>query len=413
MTVEWYRDNTLLDTQTYNVDSAEYFCDNPVQAYNKIRIEIPNMQKPNRFLKIFNISDGITRQFYNDELENVEIIEQITNNNQALNINEASLQILPANTTGIQFQRTLPFTIYRDNVRFGKFFINTSTSNTKKTLYKLKVSDYIYILEHQTYLGGLYQEETVSSIISDILLGDVPYSLDATLGAYKLSGYLPIMNKREALKQVAFAINALVDTSRSDVINIVPFPTTSSKTLTDSEVVSVETTQKSIVTRIQLIVNQPYIPTGASIEEVFNEALNGTKTIYYSSPASVEQISGGYGIEGNCNYIVLEGTGGTVTLGVSYYEDLSTIYEKSNPYAVSTDEEKTQVYETTLACSDINLIDQLKFVEFYIKAKFKMGSIKVGDIVTLQDRLCRVISLSYDLKQSEIYCTAELEAYYG
>ena len=108
MSVEWYRGTTLLTSETYNVDSAEYFCNTPVQAYNKIVITIGNMTRANRFLKIFNITDGISRQFYNDELENVEIIEQITNNVTALNINEASLRILPQSSAGILFQRTLP-----------------------------------------------------------------------------------------------------------------------------------------------------------------------------------------------------------------------------------------------------------------------------------------------------------------
>ena len=75
-------------------------------------------------MKIFNIADGITRQFYNEELENVEIIEQITNNNGALNINEASLKILPSDNRGILFQRTLPFSIYMNPLPWSVSFRN-------------------------------------------------------------------------------------------------------------------------------------------------------------------------------------------------------------------------------------------------------------------------------------------------
>ena len=92
MNVKWYRGDTQLENQTYTVDSSIYFCNTPVQAYNKIVITIGNMTKSDRFLKIYNISDGISRQFYNDELENCEIIEQITNNNDALNINEETIR---------------------------------------------------------------------------------------------------------------------------------------------------------------------------------------------------------------------------------------------------------------------------------------------------------------------------------
>jgi hypothetical protein len=124
-----------------------------VQAYNKIVVTIGNMTRANRFLKVFNIDDGITRTFYNDELVNADIIEEITENNKAININEAQLTILPKTTTGVLFQRTLPISIYRNGELIGKYFVDASTSNTDKSMYNLKLSDYISMLNGQTYLG--------------------------------------------------------------------------------------------------------------------------------------------------------------------------------------------------------------------------------------------------------------------
>ena len=57
-------------------------------------------------------------------------------------------------------------------------------------------------------------------------------------------------------------------------------------------------------------------------------------------------------------------------------------------------------------------MDKLEFVDLKIKSKFKMGDIKVGDEVYLNGQKCRVMTLSYDLGQTEIYADAELEAYY-
>lgn len=411
MNVKWYNGSTLLADETYNVDSSTYFCDTQVQAYNKIVITIGNMQKPNRFLKIFNISDGVTRQFYNDELENVEIIEQITNNNKALNINEATLKLLPANTTGVLFQRTLPFSIYRNDVLMGRFFISTSTSNTNKTLYNIKVSDYINTLESQTYLGGTYANIGASTLVGQIL-GDIPYSVDATLTNKVINGYLPILSKREALRQVAFCLNAYVDTSRSDMVNILPLPTTTSATKTASDIVSIETTQKNIVTKYEL--NTKIIATSstATTEEIFNEALNGTKMIVYDSPKYSLQISNGTVVSSNCNYALISGTGGNVVLQGKSYAEYTTTTEKTNPNTISTDIDNVESYTTTIICSTIDILDSLSFVEYSIKSKFKMGSVKIGDLITLNGQTCRVLSLSYDLKQSEMYCDAELEAYY-
>lgn len=410
MNVKWYRDTTLLEDETYNVDSAEYFCDTQVSSYNKVVITIGNMQRANRFLKIFNISDGITRQFYNDELENVQIIEEITNNNQALNINQSELVVLPKNTTGVLFQRTLPFSIYRNDTLFGRFFVDSSTSNSDKTLYKLKVSDYIKTLDGQTYLGGIYSNTTVSTLVADIL-GDIPYTLNATLGAYTISGYLPVLTKREALRQVAFCTNAYVDTSRSDKIIIAPLPTTSSSTITKADILSLETTQENIVTKIEL--NTELLTTrNASTDEIYNGSLNGTTSILFDSPKFNLTISGGTIVSSNCNYAIISGTGGTVVLSGQTYEQYTNVGTKTNSNAVSTDIEKIQSYSTTLTCNNISLLNLLTFVEFKVKSKFKMGNIKVGDIITLDGTTARVLTLSYDISQTNIYAEAELEVYY-
>lgn len=378
-------------------------------AFNKVVITISNWNKKGRFAKIFNIADGITRQFYNDELQNCEIIEQITNNNQALNINEANLVILPANNVGVMFQRTLPFSIYRNDTLYGKFFINTSTSNTNKTLYQVKVSDYMNVLESQTYLGGLYNNETVSNIVADIL-GDIPYTISAGIGALTISGYLPIMNKRDALREVAFCTNALVSTARNDEIKIIGLPTTSSRTIGKDEIVSIETTQPNITTEIDLETTK-LTTKNASTDNIFNETLNGTTSIIFDSPKFDLAITGGTIVSSNINYAIITGTGSTVTLTGKSYEETTVTTSKTNAYVVTTDIAKVETYETTLTCNN-SLLDNLNFIQYKIKSRFVMGSTKVGDIVTLNGQKARVTSLDYDISQTNIYCDAELEAYY-
>lgn len=413
MNVKWYRGDTLINDQDFTVDSSNYFCDAQIQAYNKVVITIGNMTRPNRFLKIFNISDGLTRQFYNDELENVEIIEQITNNIQALNINESSLVVLPLNNAGVMFQRTLPFSIYRNNVLYGQFYIDTSTSNTRKTIYKLKVSDAIKTLESQAYMGGIYSNITMADLVADIM-GDIPYTLDPVAGAYTISGYLPVLNKREALRQVAFCTNCYVNTSRSDRVEIKPLPTTVSRTVLPSETLTIDTTQTNIVTKIELSTTTLVTKKRTETDDIFEGKLRGgTTTILFDTPMFGLTIAGGNILESNCNYAIIQGTSTTTTLQGKEYQMAEMTESKLNEYAVSTDIEKIESYSTTLTCNKINIMDTLQFVEFQIKSKFKMSTTKVGDLVNLNGDICRVLTLDYDLRQTEIYADAELEAYYG
>lgn len=409
MNVKWYRDTTLIEDQDYTVDDANYFCDTQVQAYNKIVITIGNMTRANRFLKVFNIDDGITRTFYNDELVNADIIEEITENNQAININEAQLTILPNTTTGVLFQRTLPISIYRNGELVGKFFVDTSTSNTDKSMYKLKLSDYISMLNGQTYLGGLYNNVTVASLVADIL-GDIPYELDSTLGAYTISGYLGIMNKREALREVAFSTNAIVDTSRVEKLVIKPLPSLASSIVGEDRIINVESTQQNIVTKYTL--NTTVLTnTTTSADDLFSGTISGTQMIAFDSPHYNLTISGGTIITSNINYAIISGTGAVTLKGKAYTEVVNS-QSKDNPYAVSSDLEKVETFETTLTCNEINILDVLEFIEFKIKSTFKMEDIKVGDLISLNGKECRVMTLEYTLEQTNIYVVAELEAYY-
>ena len=411
--VQWLLNNSVVESDTYAIDSANYFCEKEVSAYNKVIITFSRntsiMNNGYRFLKIFNITDGISREFYNEELTRCEIIEQIESNNKALNINEASLIILPSTTAGVSFQRTLPLLIYRNNVLFGKFFVNTSTSNTFKTLYNLKANDYINVLEAQTYLGGLYTNATASSVFADIL-GDIPYTLDNTLGAKIINGYLPILNKREALRQVAFCLNAEVDTSRSDGIVIKPLAITSSRDITPSEIVSIETTQENIVT--QIVLDTSTLTTkNATTDNIYEARLNGQLMIMFDNPKFNLEITGGTIVSSNINYAIISGTGNIVTLTGKDYIETSENRTKYNPYVVSTDIEKIENFSTTLTCSD-DVLNKLQFIRYKIKSKFLMGSTKVGDIVTLNGQVARVVALNYDLWQTNIYCNADLEVYY-
>lgn len=409
MTVTWYRDSTQLEQQTYDVTSAMFFCDTPVSVYNKIVISIPNMIRPNRYLKIFNIYDGTTRNFYNEEIENLTIIEQIDSNNTSLAINQGASTLLPQSTTGVQFQRTLPFMIYRNEVLYGKFFINSATANTNKTLYNIKVNDWTSILEGQRYLGGTFSNTSVSAILA-VLMGDVPYTLDAEIGAKTITGYLPILNKREALRQIAFATNALVDTSRSDKVEIKAMPTTVTTTLGEADIVSIQATQQPIVTKYVIDV-QNLAPVNTTADVLFEGTINGSTTILFDSPSYDLAITGGTITASNINYATITGNGAVVLTG-KVYEIADTQYEKANNYAVASDIEKQQRFNTTIVTNITDMLNGLHFVDSKIKSKHRMGDVRVGEMVNLYGTVCRVTKLSYDVTQAEIYCSAEMEAYY-
>ena len=59
------------------------------------------------------------------------------------------------------------------------------------------------------FMGGIYNNTTPMALLDQILLGR-SYSMDAQVAQGRLSGYLPVCSREEALKQVAFALGAVL-----------------------------------------------------------------------------------------------------------------------------------------------------------------------------------------------------------
>lgn len=413
LNVKWYSGNTLVENQDYVVDSSIYFCNTPVSSFDKIVITITSMSKPYRFLKIFNISNGIVREFYNEEIESLEIIEQIDPSNQTLPINQVKTKIFPLSTEGVYFKRTLPFKIYRDDELYCHSFIKTSKSNTDKTIYDVTSEDYITLLNNQPHLGGIYTRTNAQDLISDIL-GDIPFELDTSLQSKTLSGYLPIDTKRGALLKVALALNAFIDTSRHDKIIIKSIPTIVSSTIDKSKIISMETNEENIITKYQII-QKKY--TAKRIlewyeEEIFSGNISENILLTFEKPFRSLFIEGGTIVEQNPNYAIINGSGSVLLTGESYKEE-SIITTITNPYVSNLDIENVKETAITLFCDNEDIINNFKFIEYKIKSKFLMQNERVGDLVNLNGQICRITSLSYDLAQTNIYADAELEAYYG
>ena len=251
----------------------------------------------------------------------------------------------------------------------------------------------------------------MATIIAEIL-GNIPYTLDATLGAKTITGYLPILNKREALRQVAFCTNALVDTSRSDKIIIKPMPTTVARTIPRSEIINIETTEENITTKIELNTTKLVTKKRTQADDLYEGNINGvTTTIIFDNPKFDLAITNGTIVTSNLNYAIITGTATTTTLTGKEYQQAVATQTKNNPYMVTTDVEKIDSYETTITCNTPT-INSLNFVRYKIKSKFMMRDTKVGDLVNLNGQVCRVTKLSYEAGQTTIWCNAELEAYY-
>lgn len=216
--VKWYQDNTLLSEKDYELDSAEFFCENSVSNFNKIIVRCLNTNNPYRYLKIQDIVYGTVRLFEEDELRSVNLLEDVSLTSEELKINTLDFVLNNKNLIEFIFQKKQPLVLSRNSVLLGTFFIESSKRKSK-TLYEISAIDYIGVLDKMPFSGGTYSNETVSNLVSNIL-GNIPYELDENLENKTLSGTLEACTRREALLQVAFACCGIVDTSRSNAVKI-------------------------------------------------------------------------------------------------------------------------------------------------------------------------------------------------
>lgn len=406
--IKWYRGSTLLHNEDFTTTSALQDYPANVTSYNKVVFTFSNMNNAYRYLKIFNISDGFLRSFYKDEIEGLELIDNIET--KSLAINTGTITLFPRNDVGVIFQRTLPLQIYRDNTLWACLFIDKYTENAKQTIYKITANDYIGLLDYQTFLGGIYTNKTVSSLVAEILSG-FSYTLDATLGARTVSGWLPITTKREALRRVIFAVGGMIDTSKSDKINITIPGTTSTSTFTDSRILTFENARSQMTTQIELTTHS--YTASSETTELFNESLNGTKYLTFNSPFSNYSITGGTITSSGANYCIIQGTGSTVVLNAYEYIDNASVLSKTNSQAVSTTLERIDTFDTTLNWNASSLLTSLKFIKSKITAQVLLQNEKVGDMITINGILARIMSLDFSLYQDKLKAKLEAEVYDG
>ena len=225
LNIKWYQNNILLADEDFEPNDPVYFCKRKVERFNKILITFNSTYKPYRYLKVEDIQYGISRTFSGSDLRSATLLEDLSLTSEELRINTFDFTLNNSSKTDFSFQKKQPMLLKRNQQLLGAFYIESATRKSD-TLYDLKTVDLIGVLDKIPFAGGSYNNQSVSTIIANILGNSVPYVLDNTIGAKTLTGTLKPCTKREALLEVLFATCAVADCSRSTTLNIKPLDAT-------------------------------------------------------------------------------------------------------------------------------------------------------------------------------------------
>lgn len=106
----------------------------------------------------------------------------------------------------------------------GRFALESAT-RSGKYLYTLSCVSAVGLLLSSDSCGGIYTGESAAQVIAQIIGGAIRYTLDETLGAVPVYGWLPWASRRDSLRDVLFAIGGQIRKDTAGELHIVPMTT--------------------------------------------------------------------------------------------------------------------------------------------------------------------------------------------
>lgn len=219
VTVRWYQGTALLAKKVFYPDSASYFCENTVEHYNKVEIQLDATHLPLSYAKLSHIRFGVSRTFGRDELRSVKITQQIDLISAELAVNKMHFTLDSKSGISYIFQQLQPIYAYNGETLVDVFYIEEA-SRKGEELYDISSSDAVGVLDKETIPGAIYSAKPVRALVEAILDGKFALELDPTLEGETVTGYIPDGTRRNALRHIAFALRAVVDTSGTDAVRL-------------------------------------------------------------------------------------------------------------------------------------------------------------------------------------------------
>ena len=416
LNVKWYRDSQLLYSKNYQPNAAIFYCAQNVENFNKVVITFYSMNRPYRYLKISNIDDGVIRNFTAGELRSVKVLEEVSPISEELSINTLSFELDSAQGTEYLFQKKQPLEVRFNDELIGIYFVDKA-DRVAKSQYSVSAEDYIGLLDKVQYYGGVYTDITVEDLVEEIMAGEnIEFVVDKSLCTYKLSGYLPICTKREALAHVAFACGGIVDDSGSSTLRIYQATSRVSSLSASDTFDGGKVTSGDIITEVRLTSYSYY--NSYARQELFKGSLQAGETIItFQEPACPTgmQVEGAELLYASYNYCIVNATSEQAEVTVSgyrYQANTKQYSKKNSNILMGAAENIIEVKECTLI-SESNASAVLdRIYNHYInnqtvETKAVLHSEKTGELLNITmpwqgEYTGRIVKNEMDLRYKKI-----------
>lgn len=308
--IQWFsQDGGLIATALFYPNAVDYYCAKKVENYRRIRIHFLETNRPGRYLKLAGIDYGVYLHFSGHEIVEAHVLEECDPISSEISINtlnvslynkEGRFSILNPEGYFDVLQHKQKFTIWEDvkqdarstssvSYCMGTFYLS-DWSNSGDTLADFSAVDAIGLLDGSPFDGGIY--DTTAAELAEAILAGYSYTLDESLAAERVQGYIAAGTRREALQQLAFAIGAVVDCSRGELIRIAPAPSKASGMITYDRKLQdgSKVTLNPLITAVAVTAHR-YLP-GEATEELYRDTLDpGIYRVTFNAPAVVDSLT--------------------------------------------------------------------------------------------------------------------------
>lgn len=400
MKIRWKDgDGNIIEMDTYQIDKNKYVAWKQVENYRKVEIEFTKA-KPYRYVKFRYIEYGtdIICGVDGYPVKEAKLVEECDPISNKIAINKLTFKLIDENNdfnignmSGIHKvfqsgQKALAYeTVNGETQLLGAFFLDDYS--TAKNVTSISCVDYKGLLSKHTFRNGkVYTGESAGEVIDAIMAaaGITAYTVDEETRVTPLYGWLKIQDCRKALREVLFACGSVVDSSRSESLNIFKVSKTIQTTVMRTRKFSTTPKNQSYISDVT--VKFPVY----SLDEESKEILKGTYapgtyTVDLSSPAAEMTISGGTITEQSNNSVsfTVASEGEVIISGKKYTKEDISVTSSVNKVDAGESRE-TKSFSCTVLGMEQATIRAKEILDYYdlrlnLKIKFLNEGDKVAD----------------------------------
>ncbi len=356
MHIDWYRDDELVASGDFYPDSPIYFCSKKIEYFNRLDVSVSSINLPHTKFRLNSIDFGLIVDFGGDELRSAKIIQEIDPISTSLPANPFDFTIDSRRGLEFSFQERQPIKVFFNNELLSTSFVRTA-KRISKNMWSIKSEDYIWVMDTVSFKGGLYTDKNAVELLQEIFnTAKVPYDIDSVFDSSTVSGYIPYTSCREALMQVLFAIQAVADTSNSELVKVFSLPEKALQELPRERVMQGQNFQNETRVTAVEVVSHTYVPSQETTVAYSAEESGIGDEIFvaFSDPLYDLSITRGTIIEYGANYAIINANEWCKLSGKTY-NHTKTVKTKKNPLVLSHDTENIVRVEKGTLVSDKNV----------------------------------------------------------